>query len=330
MLRRNLSFAIILLIIQFLPSHAISQSTESFKDIVKKASSFDDIFKDAEIIKLEPPHEALIQVINQIIPIGDDFVLLIHGKGIYKILVYGEDGIFKNYIGETGYDIEDFYTPSSIAANKNDHIMIYDPPNNKINIFTINNIYKGTLKLAKPGSNIKLNSKGEIFLSTLSEKVDNNDLIIKHTPEGKKVCEFASLDKALFETNQFLYSNLFCIDRNDFIYEVNPFWSYIRKYNSLGRLISEFGSKTIKMNKIVNYDGKEILFPRCVKDFFVVRDLLFIVYDDRKCDVYDVEGESVKQDLDFSHNVLFASDKEIISHSEGDPLLIIKKYIPRG
>lgn len=323
---KKISFSLLIIFISTIASlHA--QTNDALKERIKKAAAFEDILILDASVTLHKPKGAIIENVQELIPLeNDDFIIRIFGKGIYKILCYNSKGEFKNPIAEAGYDKEDYFTPSSIAKDLKGNIMIFDPPKMRINIFSPNNEFIDSINLAKPGEQIHLNSKGEIYLNVISSKENKNDFILKFDTQGKKISEFASYPFEMDAINQNIFTNHFCIDANDFIYEVSSFWPHVRKFNSSGMLLTEFGSKTFQINESKNPGGWVDSYPRYVVNMFIIDGILFVEYDSHFADVYDLEGECIRKNLAIKTKILYSSGKIIYSLPEWKENPVIRKY----
>ncbi len=308
-------------------NHINAQLKGSLKDVARKANSLEDIFTLQKKIILEKPKGAGILMIRQALPFDNgDIAFRIEGKGIYKILLYDEDGEFLNPIGEAGYDKEDYFTPSSIAGDNEDNIYILDPPQNRINVFTKGNSFVKNIPLPGMGLYLLLNSRGEIYLYSWAPEEKNMNCIIKYSPKGKLISEFASFPNELLNIKFMAFDNTFCIDQDDFVYEVNPLWSRIRKYNSSGQLIMEFGSKKVEMIKGLNALAKEELVPRTVSNLFVYKDLLLLIYDDNICVIYDLNGMQLNSGFKLSKRIIACSPLGVfaIDNKKGEERTVYK------
>ncbi len=305
-----------------------AQTGDSFRERIRNSDSFEKIFILANTINLEKPKGAEIQSIRKAIPIdNDEIVFLIAGKGIYKILLYNEKGEFKGNIGEAGYDPEDYFSPSSLLKDGEDNIYIFDPPKQRANIFTPDNEFKGSIPLSPVGPFAYMNSRKEIFIPTWSPEKKSSDFIYKFTPQGKKISEFGESNKR--EDRSFMPEAdiLICIDRNDFIYAISSELMTIRKFNSDGKLITEFGGRNARMMTLTDKNGKLGARQRYAENAFIYRDVLFICYDDSQCDAYDIEGELIKKDIRIKKRIISSSERGIYALSEGDESNAVYKFI---
>lgn len=324
MQRRQISFLLFLLTAVIIRG----QTSDSFREKIRNSDSFEKIFTLEKVIVLERPKGAEIQSIRQALPLKEgNIVFLISGKGIYKVLLYNSEGKFIRHIGEAGYDPEDYFTPSCLMKDGGDNIYIYDPPKQRANIFSTDDEFIGSIGLTPVGSYAYMNSKKEIFIPTWSPDKKGSDFIFKFTPAGKKISEFG--ESMQREDRSFMpdADNLICIDKNDFVYAINTEIMTVRKFNSDGKLITEFGSRNTRMSAQFDKNGNLGARKRYADKAFIYRDVLFICYDNAECDAYDIEGELIKKDIRIKKRIISSSDMAIFAVSEGDEVNAVYKFV---
>jgi hypothetical protein len=307
-------FTILILLI-FIPVFVLSfNKQEGLKDRIRKASSFEDIFQLEKTIVPEEGKGYSIDKIEALVKSSTgDLIMKIDGKGVLKVLVFDENGKYKNPIGKAGYEEGEYFIPWSIGVDSYDNIYVLDQPHRRINIYDINNHYKKSLKYNCDALYMHTNSCNEIYLYNGMNSGKQYNCITKISPEGKQICEFAELPKEIMPVNYHAMVNTMAIDKKDFVYEVNPLWSDIRKYNSNGFFITEFGEKEVKMNQ--QTDKSEAL-PRVVEALFIYDEVVMVIYDNNKMDFYDPDGELLNKDVIIKGNIVSSSDNEIYMQSE--------------
>ncbi len=323
------SFILFLIIFLFITLMLTAAVPDSLKERIRKAKYFDDIFKLEKKIKLvDPPDGFITKVKNLLVTEKRDFIAHIEGAGIHKVLRYSNVGKFRNPIGEAGYDKEDYYVAFSIAKDNEDNIYILDQPQSKILVYTADNVYKSSLKFASNGLYIHINSKNEIFLYSGVNTKTKRDCIYKYSQYGKEINEFAEYPEEITPDNYYAVGNTMGIDKKDFVYEVNPRWSNVRKYNSAGIFITEFGSKEV--SKPTNADKIGVLKKglRIVEAIFIIQDVIMLIYSDGKMDIYDLDGELLNQGIKINENIICSTENEIYTQSrKGDVNKVINKFV---
>lgn len=324
----QISFILFLLVFLLL-ALMVTSAQDGLKEKIKKAKTFEDIFQLEKTINLETPKEYFISIIMDLVLSNNgDLILRMDGAGASKILVFDQEGKFKTSLGKNGHSDDEYLSPWSIAKDSRDNIYVYDQPKRKILVYDLNNNLIKTLPKLNSSLFIHINSKDDIFMYMGINAPEKFNCIVKYNQDGKRITEFAELPDEIKKVKFYAIGNTMQIDKKNFVYEVNPLWSNVRKYNSDGIFLTEFGSKKVRDYTNADKIGVEKISPRIIESLIIFRDYLLLIYNDDKMDVYDLDGEVINKNIKISNRILFSSDTELyvtaLGHGSNSKIL---KYV---
>lgn len=309
----------VLLITFLLRCNIYAVYQDGLRDRIKKAGSFEEIFKLEKSIVLETKNGLPAPKVNYLILSSNgDYIIINNAFDMMKVMVFGTDGKYKNLIGKSGYEAGEYLSPTSLSKDSYGNIYILDQARSRMNVY--NPEYKFVKAFSFPASSmfVHINNKNEMYLYQSVKTQRQYNCILKMNTDGKRMAEFAPLPEEIMNVDNYSFCNTMAVDRKSFVYEVNPLWQNIRKYNSYGIFITEFGSKEVTMLPYTDKAGNKSEVPRIVTGLFIFDDILMMVFDDNKMNFYDLDGEEIKKDVEIRKQIVYSSEKGIYLVDEDD------------
>ena len=340
MLQKNLSFRfpsffiLILSILCYTTAVFPYAPPEGLKEKIKKAKSFEDIFKLEKSTKLEPARDAFIARVNaMVISEQEDIIINDVSAGGSDILIFSKIGKFIRSIGKKGSGPGEYTRPQSMTRDTEGNIYVVDGTKRQINIYDKNYKFRTLIHYVSNNSDIHVNSKKDFYLylgipmPIPSAKLYN--CVAKFGPDGKKKTEFAELPAEVNKMKFYAGYDCMVIDKYDYVYETNPLRPCIRKYDADGKLIKEFGDKRIKMITEKDEKGSSYEIPRFIESFKILDNILIIAYCDGKMDFYDTDGNLLNQDIKLDKGIACVHKNAIylVEHQKNQDNPTLHKYI---
>ncbi|NIO48453.1 MAG: 6-bladed beta-propeller [Candidatus Aminicenantes bacterium] len=213
----------------------------------EKTYKFADVFKkDKEVHILT--HGLNVWRLGELKVDLDKNIIFLDPKGC-QILVFDQKGNFLCTIGRKGEGPGEFKFPISIEVDNKNNIFVSDLPLKRISKFSLDKGFINSFIISSTQNQawgIKINSNGFIFLKGFIRKDYNHPefgmWINKYNLEGRYITSFFPSNK--YNKNWVQRIAPFCsfdIDGEDIIYAVQHCDYRISKYNSEGKLLTEFG-----------------------------------------------------------------------------------------
>jgi hypothetical protein len=324
----------LILIFAFIsPDVTYSQTKTDLKEKIKKAKTFEDIFKLEKTFKLEPTKDSYVARVNALLVSKKGDVIVNNvGRGGANVFIFNKNGKFIKEIGKKGDGPGEYQMPQSFTQDNEGNIYVLDQMKRQIDIFDKDYKFKNLLHYASNNQKIHVNSKKEIYLYMgipLMPGSKPYKSVVKLGRDGKKTAEFAELPTEVNKMKFYAMYDCMAIDKNDIVYESNPLLPHIRKYTPEGQLISEFGEKRIKMITETDKDGKSYEYPRCMESFLIFRDVIILMFSDNKADFYDTAGNLLNKEIPVKYTIQYAGDNEVYLVESDDKLdnPILHKYV---
>lgn len=288
------------------------------KDIqnISSASSFEEVFSIVSRIRLDTLPECPISSITDFnIDEAGNFIIA-DGWDIRQVYCFAQDGRFIRTIGGRGQGPGEYATPISIAIHPHVGIVICDYQQNQLLIY--NNIYQYQKSIrGNPRFQyfVHLNSLGEIY--TYSGTVGPNNInvfntIHKYNDSGKETDSFGPVQPKVLKLGFSAVVDGMTISNNGFIFEKNPLYYQIRKFDPSGALIRSF-SRPDSINKVENFaEGKISNGP------FSLQNGLIIIQRGNALDIFNDEGAFLRGDLPIRDKVLFVKDNTLFLEEHED------------
>lgn len=129
---------------------------------------------------------------------------------------------------------------------------------------------------------------------------ESYNTIRKCDHQGQGIHSFAPLPKEVLDVKFSATQDGMTIDRNDFIYEMNPLHYNIRKFTPEGNLVKSFTRKT-PLFKIITEKGQT---PIIVYGPYYLEKGLIMAQVSEHLEIYDTEGNFMAGELPFSSKII--------------------------
>lgn len=139
-----LFITILLLLVLFNQRNTYSKLPEGLIEKIKKAKSFDDIFKLEKTIRLEATKNSFLSHIKQIIINANGDILINNENGVNSVLIFDKNGKFKKMLANKGNGPGEIRYASSIASDLDGNIYVLEPGKRSITMF--DSKYSSTLR----------------------------------------------------------------------------------------------------------------------------------------------------------------------------------------
>ena len=297
------------------------------------AKSVDDVFvKEAEI-RLEATPESSLDLITDMEIDSKNNFLVADGWQRRQIFIFDSNGKYLGGLGTRGQGPSEYQTPVSLAINSRGEIWILDYLQSRIEIW--NRDYRFLRVLICKGRvnpYIHLNGNNEIFLYSPNAASPAHPAsapsIKKFDDQGQPVLEFAPSPEEIVALKYWTSQDGMTINPAGFIYEMNPLYYQIRKFDSAGVLIKTFSRKT----PIFRLEKKEGTPSILMNGPFYLEKGLLIAQVGGYLEIYDPDGNLIAGELKFDPkiiavkgNVFYARrDAEADKAGEADNPVLIK------
>jgi hypothetical protein len=326
----QLLFLSVLIIIMFVPAYIFPYTQhEGLKDKIKKAKTFEDIFKCEKTIKLEAKSESYIKGIGNMLIVKNGDIIIKNNDKKSCVLIFDKNGKFKKKMANSGNGPGESEYTHSIAMDSKENIYLFDQTTKRINIYDQSYKFIKLIQSKTANQHLHFNKKDEMYLFLglnigrvykCIEKVDNS---------GKVVTRFAEFPKEALNVKFYHFGDAMSIDNTNNIFVTNGIYPGIRKYDSNGKLLKEFGTKYVKMVTEKDIRGKSHEVARFLQSFIIFRDILIVLYSDDKADFYDTDGNLLNKNIPLNKDIKYSNDNELYLVESSDKLdnPIVYKYV---
>jgi hypothetical protein len=271
---------------------------------VSSAKKVDDIFEKACDIQLETNTACTIASISDMdIDAKENFVIA-DGWQLGQVYLFARDGQFIKILGKRGQGPGEYSTPVSVGLNSRGEILISDYLRNQIIVYSPDYVYRESIP-GKPRIYyfVHLNRKDEIYMYSGTVGPLHReafDTIHKLNEKGIEILAFAPVPRNVLDMDFSVVYDGMAIDRDDFIYEMNPLYYQIRKYTADGKLIRSFSNPNSK-NKMRKGGSAKILNG----PYYLEKGLLIVQRED--ClDIFDTEGNFIVGKIPLAQKIVNA------------------------
>lgn len=275
---------------------------------LQNAKHIEDIFDQELEIQLAKSEECAIASITDMEIDAKRNYIVADGWRRRKVLIFGPDGKFLKELGKQGQGLGEYLTPVSIDINSKQEILVADHLANTIHFYDED--YNFIRKIiCKPYIYhfIHVNSRDQIFMYSgpifLFRKGPYNT-IHKYDDQGKTVLSFAPLPQEVLDVRFSAPQDGMTIDKNDFIYEMNPLLYNIRKFTPEGDLVKSFTRKSHPLKIFTKIFTKKKKAPIIVSGPYYLDKGLILAQVSEHLEIYDTEGNFMTGKLPFSSEIL--------------------------
>lgn len=234
--------------------------------------------------------------------------------------IFSDQGKFVRELGRQGQGPGEYLNPVSIDISRNGDIWVADYGGNRINIYSEDfKFVRSIIGKTRLLHYLNINSRDEIYMYRSSAnplRPSTADTIFRYDIEGRKIASFAPFPKEALEVKFWSVQDGIAIDKDDFIYEINPLYYRIRKFSSQGELKTSFSRKT-KIFKIIAKEGER---PIIVYGPFVLEKGLVMAHVNKFLEIYDTDGNFIVGEIPFPQKIICAFKNSLYTEvwDEGD------------
>ena len=285
-----------------IPTDSPLNSSEIQK--LQNAKQIEDIFDTESEIQLATSAESAIALITDMKVDAKGNYIVADGWQRKAVFIFGPDGKFLKELGKQGQGPGEYSTPVSVDINSKQEILVADYLANRILVYDDNfNFMRSIICRRKTYHFIHLNSRDEIFIYSGSVnpfRRESYNTIRKYDDQGKEIRSFAPLPEEVLDVKFSATQDGMTIDKNDFIYEMNPLLYCIRKFTPEGNLVKSFTRKT-PLFKIITEEGQT---PIVVSGPYYLHKGLIMAQVSKHLEIYDTEGNFLAGELPFSSEII--------------------------
>lgn len=268
------------------------------------AKSTEDIFERASETQLSTNPDSAIKLITDMEIDSKGNFIIADGWQRRGVFIFAPDGQFIKELGKQGQGPGEYSTPVSVSISSKHEIYVADYLGNRINIYDENLTFKKSI-ICKSRIHhfIHLNSQDEIFIYSGTINPFHPvifDTVHKYNDPGEEILSFAPLPQEVLKVKFSAVQDGMTVDKNGFIYEMNPLLYKIRKFSSEGKLIKEFSHNT-GLFKLVTKEGET---PIIVYGPYYLEKGLIIAQVSQSLEIYDTEGNFIVGELPFKHEII--------------------------
>ncbi|MCK5146036.1 6-bladed beta-propeller [bacterium] len=247
-------------------------------------------------------------------------------RGVY---VFDNKGDFIQKIGRSGQGPGEFSEPTSIAINSAGQILIADYMGRRVNVYNADYTFiKSIIMHSGMQRHVFMPEPNQIIMyNGMLHPISNRlqETIVKYDTLGNEISSFAQLQPEVQMTEFSCFCNGVCLDSMNNIYEINPVYYQIRKFNLNGDLLV---TRTPE-SSMYNTDKKIVI----INGPFMVDSKYMLVQIENCIDVFNLECKRIVTEQPFKEKIILAHgnmfytivwpDEDIES---GDQRAVIKWY----
>jgi hypothetical protein len=271
---------------------------------LSKAKTVSEIFDQPREVQLETNAACAIADISDMDLDARGNFILADGWRLRQVYIFSSDGRFIRILGRQGQGPGEYSTPVSLAVNSTGEILVSDYLRNQILVFDIDYQYLHSLT-GKPRIHyfVHLNARNDIY--TYSGTVGPGrreafNTVYKLDKEGAKVLSFAPVPQTVLDMNFSAVDDGMTIDKEDFIYEMNPLYYQVRKYTADGKFVKSFSNPHYR-------DGqREGKMPAILNGPHYLEKGLLVVQREKVIDIFDTEGNFLAGEIPLPQKIVAA------------------------
>jgi hypothetical protein len=285
----------------------------------REAKSVDDLFvKEAEI-RLEATPESSLDLITDMEIDSKNHFLVTDGWQRRQIFIFDSKGKYLGGLGTRGQGPGEYQTPVSLAINSRGEIWVLDYLQSRIEIWDRDYRFLRVLTCkSRVNPYIHLNGNNEIFLYSSNAASPAHPVstpsIKKFDDQGRQVLEFAPSPEEIVALKYWISEDGMTIDPAGFIFEMNPLFYQIRKFNSAGVLIKTFSRKT----PIFHLEKKEGAPSVLMNGPFFLEKGFLIAQVGEYLEIYDPNGNLIAGELQFAPKIIATKGNVLYARREAD------------
>jgi hypothetical protein len=311
-------FSVAVFSLAFMAATNCGASNQSLKNI-GAAKTVDDIFEKIAEIQLEARPECAIGYISDLAVDAEGrliFADAIRSQGVY---IFSPEGKFIQELGRRGQGPGEYRNPGSVEIGREGDIWVADPMVNRILIYDRKWQFVRAILGKAPNFTyfLHLGPKDEIFMfrsQANPRRPDASDTVLRFDSEGKMIASFAPCPEEAVKIDFTSMTDGLDIDKDGFLYEMNPLFYRIRKFAPDGKFITSFTRKT-KLFKIVTQAGDS---PTIVNGPFCLEKGLVIAQVSKHLEIYDTGGRFIVGEIPFCWRIIEANGNSLYAEVDDE------------
>lgn len=268
------------------------------------AKTVGGLFEKPREVQLETNAECAMALMTDMdIDTNGNFVIA-DGWRLRQVYVFSSDGRFIKILGRQGQGPGEYSTPVGVTVNSNGEILVTDYLRNQIIIYDKGHQYQRSFQ-GKPRVQyfIHVNAKDEIYTYSGTVGPGRHEVfntVHKLDEKGNEVLSFAPVPQAVLDMNFSAVDDGLTIDKDNFIYEMNPLYYQVRKYTADGKLAGSFS------NPHYGNETRKGESPTILNGPHYLEKGLLIVQRESLIDIFDTEGNFLVGEIPLSQKIIAA------------------------
>ena len=277
---------------------------------LSSARKIEDIFSKTAETQLELTENSAISTISDFVRDSKGNFIVADGLRMNNVWIFSSDGHFIQNLGRQGQGPGEYSTPVSLEVSPEGDILVDDYLGSRLIFYDHNYQYKKQIiSKGKWYHFVHVNHKNEIFMyegmvpaSVVMglQKPWIFDTIKKLNNNGETILSFAPIPEEVFKFFFSCGTDGIAIDKDDFIYEMNPLFYRIRKYTSGGQLVKSFVNPHFQ--QLEPREGRQGVLNG---PYYLEKSLLLVQLQNH-LDIFDTEGNFLAGGIPLSLNIIYS------------------------
>ncbi|MDH5386552.1 MAG: 6-bladed beta-propeller [Candidatus Aminicenantes bacterium] len=294
-----------------------SPLSESEVKTLSSAEKIEDIFLKVSETQLELTADSAISVISDIAKDSKGNFIIADGWKLNHVWIFSPDGHFLQKLGQQGQGPGEYNTPERVAINSEGEILVSDYLRGRIIFYDRDYRYEREILVkARMYRSVHVNNKNEIYMyeGMIGPMVHEVfDTIQKLNDDGDVILTFAPIPKKALKIRYSVAGDGMTIDKNDFIFEMNPLYYQIRKYTADGKLIKSFANPNFRNAR------KKSERPLVLNGPYYLEKGVLIVQREDRIDIFDTEGNFIVDEIPLPQKIIYAQGNTIYLEQWEEP-----------
>ncbi len=299
------------------PEATNSPLSSSEIKVLSSARKMEDIFSKTTETQLELTENSAISTMSDFVRDSKGNFIVADGTHQNNVWIFISDGHFIQNLGRQGQGPGEYSTPVSLEVSPEGDIILADYLGRRLIFYDRNYQYKNQILVkGRMYRSVHVNHNNKIFMyeGMVGPMVrEVFDTIKKLNNDGETILSFAPIPEEVFK---FLFScsnDGMAIDKDNFIYEMNPLFYRIRKYTSDGQLVKSFVNPHFQQPELK--EGKEVILSG---PYYLEKGLLLVQLQNH-LDIFDTEGNFLVGGIPLSLNIIYSDGNSIYLEKWEEP-----------
>jgi len=300
-------------------------------NVIDDAGSFDDVFKLDKEIQLSKDSYFISDIASLLIGKKNELIIF-DNKPECDVVIFDEEGKFIKILAKHGEWPGEYRFLQGMAINSKNELIVYEAVRSKIIIYDSLYNYVNSFNPRTPFGIPFIDRKNNLFfyesMVIAFKKAKNRNSIYKIDYNGDTVKSFAPFSPEVLKLDFSVRSAGLAFDKDNFLYEMNPIFYEIRKFDSEGNLIKNFGKAKLGLKETDIGNGQKYNVPIIYKGPYIFDSNILMVESEGKLDFYDTEGNLIKSGIKSEKSITAAIGNYlyIVKNAEKDGNAVIQRY----